>query len=208
MADSKISALSAVASLSGSEEFAVNQGGTTKKVTPAQVLSFLQSLGAPRVWALGADHAISSTTATEVSGLGPMTLEAGTYIFQINVIAQSATTSVGIMLGINFTGTAATKVFKMRAATTGTTAISGVVDDAGATSGQTEESVAQSNYSTTAPNMGFTGGVATANSNVLLIIEGVLIVTVAGDLELWHGSETATSTTVKAGTSAMVLRTA
>src|SRR6476661_3548076 len=199
MADTKVSGLTAASALTGTEEMPANQGGSSVKITPAQVLAFMKTNGAPRVWALGSDHAISATAATEVTGLGPATLEAGTYIFNFYIIAQSATTSVGIMLGINFTGTAAVRAFKTRAATTGTTAISGVVDDTGATSGQTEESVASNTYSTTAPNMGFTGGVATANANVLLVVEGVLVVTASGDLELWHGSETATSTTVKAG---------
>lgn len=216
MADQKISARTLVTSIAGTEDFPCVQAGSDVRARPSQLAAYLQSIGTPRVWAVNSDHAISSTTATEVTQMRvpgggsdvPVTLEAGTYIFQYNIMAQSATTSVGVMFGINFTGTAANKVFKIRAATTGTTAISGVVDDQGATTGQTEESVAQNAYSTTAPNLGFTGGVATANANCLYIIEGLIIVTVSGDLELWHGSETATSTTVKAGSSLMVIRTA
>jgi hypothetical protein len=208
MADTKITSLTGVATLGGNDEFVVNQGGNDRKVSGTQVLSFFQTKGSPIVFALAADHAISATAATEVTGLGPCTLPAGTYQFTFYIIAQSATTSVGIMFGVNFTGTAAVRVMKMRASTTGTTAISGVIDDSGATSGQTEESVATNAFSTTAPNMGLTGGVATANANVLVIIEGLLVVTASGDLELWHGSETATSTTVKAGTSLIVIRTA
>jgi hypothetical protein len=54
--------------------------------------------------------------------------------------------------------------------------------------------------------LGHVGGVATINSNVLEIIEGLLVVTVAGDLALWHGSETATSTTVMAHSSLILTR--
>jgi hypothetical protein len=208
MADQKISALSAVTSAAGTDEIPVNSSGTSKKASLAQVETYFKTRGVPIVFALGSNHAISSTTATEVTGLGPCTLPAGTYQFTFYVIAQSATTTVGIMLGVNFTGTASAQVMKLRASTTGTTAITGVIDDTGAKTGQTEESVAVNAFSTTAPNMGLTGGVATANANVFIIVEGMIVVTASGDLELWHSSETATSTTVMAGSSLIVVRTA
>jgi len=161
-----------------------------------------------KVWTakLAADHAISSTTATEVS-CGTNTLASGTYIFTYYILAQSATSSVSPMFGINFTGTAAVKAFKLRYPGTGTTARTGTADDDGDTGGQIEESDHETAYTTTAPNMGATGGVATTGANILYIIEGILIVTASGDLELWHGSETATSTTVSAGTSVVITRT-
>lgn len=161
----------------------------------------------PRVKALGADHAISSTTATEVTGLGPMVLEAGTYMYRFDLIVQSATTTVGIGLGVNFTGTAATRTIELEYPSTGTTAITGVVDDVGAGTGQTVEHNVQTGFTTTAPNMINTAGFATAAANCRMTISGVLVVTAVGDLELWHSSETATSTTVKAGSSVWVQRT-
>lgn len=178
-----------------------------KTITVAELLTFMQANGAPRVKRVNSQHSISSTTATEVTDL-QFTLEAGTYIFQYNIIARSATATVSPMFGVNFTGTAAVRKMKIRAAGTGTTAITGVADDVGATSGQIEESVTVTAFSTTAPNMGFTGGVATTAADILYIIEGILIVTAGGDLELWHGSETATATSVEVGTSSFVVRTA
>lgn len=209
MANVSISAMTLASAVVGTNELEINEGGVTKKINIAQIKTYLQGgVGMQRVYALAADHAISSITATEVTGLGPMTLEAGTYVFQISILAQSATTTVTPMFGINFTGTAAVRSFTIQTLTTGTTAITGVADSAGATTGQTMEGVSSITFSTTAPNLGFTGGVDTINTNILYIINGMLIVTVAGDLELWHGSETATSTTVKAGTSAIITRTA
>jgi hypothetical protein len=154
---------------------------------------------------LGSDHAMTSTTGSEVS-CGATGLVSGTYVFTYYVIAQSATTTVSPMFGINFTGTAAVRKMKVRTTTTGTTAITGIADDVGAASGQIEESVSVTAFTTTAPNLGFTG-VATQNVDILYIIEGILIVTATGDLELWHSSETNTSTTVKAGTSLILTRT-
>jgi hypothetical protein len=47
----------------------------------------------------------------------------------------------------------------------------------------------------------------TVNADVLYKISGLMVVTVAGNLELWHGSENAVSTTVKAGSSLLVAKT-
>lgn len=208
MANTKVSALTAAGSALGADEIPVNEAGTSKKVTVDQILTYLQTKGMPRVFKLASDHAISSTTATEVTGLGPVTLEAGTYMFQYYLLVQSATTTVSPMYGINFTGTATVKAFRMRYPGTGTTAITGVADDVGATSGQIEESQEHNAYSTTAPNMGHTGGVATINTSILVMIEGLIVVTASGDLELWHGSETATSTTIMTGSAVSVTRVA
>jgi hypothetical protein len=209
VADTKISALTAASVALVADEFAVNEAGTSKKLTLTQIITLLQaSYGLPRVKGLASDHAISATTATEVTGLGPMTLEAGTYEFRFQLIVQSATTTVGIGLGINFTGTAAVHTILLTYPGTGTTAITGVMDDVGAGTGQIVEHNVQTAFSTTAPNMVNTAGFATINANVPVIIEGILVVTASGDLELWHSSETATSTTVKAGSSLVVCRTA
>jgi len=207
VADTKTSALSAASAAAGANEIPINEAGTSKKVTVTQIRDYLKTLGLPEIVRLSSDHAISSVTATEVTGLQFTGLVAGTYIFEYFVLAQSATSTVSPMLGINFTGTATAR-FRMRYPGTGTTAISGVADDVGATSGQIEESVAQTTFSTTTPNLGATGGVATTGTNILYIIEGVLIVTATGDLEVWHGSETATSTTVKTDSCGRLTRVA
>ena len=56
-------------------------------------------------------------------------------------------------------------------------------------------------------NWGPTVSVDTANSDMLMIIDLKMIVTVAGNLELYHASETAAATTVKAGTDVVVMKT-
>lgn len=212
MADTKISALPAVGSVAGTNEFAVNEAGTSKKASATQITTYLGTVGMPRVKALAADHAISSTTATEVTGLGPMTLEAGTYTFKYSLIVQSATTSVSPMLGINFTGTAATRTFIWMFADGSTSLLAQLftMDDEGIQTVGFISGRASKTFTTTTPNLGSTAALAvtTANVDIPCFIEGILVVTVSGDLELWHGSETATSTTVKAGSSLVVIRTA
>lgn len=210
MADTKISALTAIDAVASGDEFPCNDVSAvaSKKSTAAQLLTYLQSVGMPRVFALASDHAISSTTGTEVTGLGPCTLEAGTYQFKFNLILQSATTTVGPMLGINFTGTAAVKTFQMNWADGSTvlTAYTDDMDDEGTKGLGVIAGMNSKTYTTTAPNLGTTVGVTTINADIGAYIEGTIVVTVSGDLELWHSSETATSTTVKAGSTLSVIR--
>lgn len=207
MADTKISALTAVTTPASGDEFAVNQGGTSKKVTLSQLVTYFQSVGANRVRKLTSDHTLASATATKMTDLD-MTLEAGTYVFRYTGIMQSSSTGVGLSFGLNFTGTAAVRAFHLYYPSTGTTQNTGVADDVGAATGQLMESNPQTAFSTTTGNLAFTGGVATANANIPFVIEGVMVVTASGDLQLYHGSESATNTTVKAGTSLVVQRTA
>lgn len=183
---------------------AVNWGAGTKRIFCAN----LASRENPKAIALGSDHAISSVTGTEVAGLEFANVLPGTYIFEYFLIIQSATLTVGPMLGINFSGTAAVRKMCLRYPSTGTTAITGVADDVGAATGQIMECHPVTAFSTTAPNMGHNGGVATVNADILDYIEGIMIVTAIGNLELWHASETATSTTVKAGSVARLTRAA
>lgn len=208
MADSTIAALPAVTTAAGSDVLPVVQGGTDKKATLTQVSDFLKTIGVPRAFALASAHTISSATATEVTGLGPVTLEAGTYQFQFFLICSAVVASTsGIRLGLNFTGTAAQRAFNLRYPGTGTAANTGIADDVGAATGQLHESNPQTAYSTTTPNMGNTG-FATANGKVLMVVEGTVVVTASGDLELWHGSSGAVSTTVDAGSTLIVVRCA
>lgn len=161
----------------------------------------------PRVKALAADHTLAATTATEVTGLGPMVLEPGTYTYKFDLIVQSSATATGIGLGVNFTGTAAVRTIMLTYPSTGAAAVTGVVDDVGVATGEIVEHNVQTAFTTTAPNMVNTAGFATANASCRMCIEGVLVVTATGDLELWHSSETAANTSVKAGSSLVVQRT-
>jgi len=153
----------------------------------------------PRTRKLTADHAISSTTATEVTGLELANVQPGTYVFEYFIIYQSATTTVGIGLGVNFTGTQTRFVVRRDDVTTGTTTATGVTDDVSNNlTGALVEGWCARTVSTTAPNM-LNTGVAVVTVDNLVQLVGIIVVTVAGNLELWHSSETATSTTVALG---------
>lgn len=210
MANTKVSALSSVTTALGAQEVPVNDAGTSKKMTLDQLITFLQTKGMPRVLKLGSTHSISSVTGTEVAGL-TMALEIGTYTFQYALLVGSSTTTVGPMLGVNFTGTAAVKTMIARwaDATTAITAETHIMDNMGVLGFGYISGMASNAYSTTSPNMGTTVGVTSAAlPDIPMIIEGLLIVTAAGNLALWHSSETASATTVEAASSLVVIRTA
>ncbi|HEY5443802.1 MAG TPA: hypothetical protein VIJ87_04880 [Pyrinomonadaceae bacterium] len=182
--------------------------GTTKKITGATVATGLQLISAfPRVKRLGTQHSISSTTGTVVSDL-TMALEIGTFLFTYTLLVRSATATVGPMVGVNFTGTGNPRQIAYWADNT-----AALTDETYGMSNQGSKSfgfiagMADSTKSTTAPAMGSTVGVKTTATDTLMIVQGIIIVTVAGNLELYHSSETASATSVEVGSSLMVNKT-
>jgi len=211
MADSAISGLTAVAAALATHPLETVDGGTSKKVTFAQLITLLQQeFALPRKTRLNSQHSISSTTGTEVTDLS-QTLEPGTYDFKYSLIVRTATTSVSPLLGINFTGTGAPRMhFRFADATSAITAELHTMDDEGSNAFGYISGRASNTETTTAPNLGSTAtlAAAVANTDILVFIEGKIIVTASGDLELWHSSETATATSVEVGSSLVVIRTA
>lgn len=150
----------------------------------------------------------ATTTGVEITGLNT-TLTAGTYIFEYFIIYEAAATTTGVNFGVNYTGTETVLVGWMEYPATGTTASTGAASmvATGAT-GQIHESFGFRAASTTAPNMGFTISVDAAASPMLCKVQGMLICTDGGDLELWHSSEVAASSTVRAGTTLRLYKVA
>lgn len=211
MADSKISALTAASVAAVANELVINEAGTSKKISITQLVTLLQTLGMPRVLKLGSQHSISSATATKVTGLD-MTLEAGTYTVDYRLITQSGgTIGTGLYLGVNFsTGTAAVKSFWMDYADASATLLAaiGAMADTGAHTLGFRMSQPTKAYTTTSPDLGTAGGFKTDASDTMVIVSGIIVVTVSGNLELWHSSETTTATNIQIGSSLVVVRTA
>jgi len=169
---------------------------------------FAQISGLPTTKHLNTQHDIASATGTEVTDLSA-TLVAGTYVFTYYLITQAANTTVGLALGINYTGTVTRMAAFMRYADTGTSATTGVADSA--TAGIAEEIqgvFATITRSTTACNLGPLTNHDAATTNTLIIVEGIMVVSDAGDLELWHNSDAANNTSIMDGSSLVLTRTA
>lgn len=188
--------------------------GTNKEITNQDYIDFLQTLGMPRIKHLGSQHSISSTTPTEVTEL-TMAIEAGTFTFDYRLICQSATITVGPQFNFNFDGTTTKARWWFQYADLSSTLLAAIGTAAHDTSTSTlgfQMAKAEDDMATTAAgNMGpiaTTNAVQTANTDIMYQITGLIVVSVAGNLELWHGSETATATSVEVGSSLVVVRTA
>jgi hypothetical protein len=151
-----------------------------------------------------ADVSNSTATLAKITGLD-QTLGVGTYQFKYMVRYQSAATTNGVRFSVNHTGTLAFFVATVRwidASATASTA--GADQDNVQAAGAVTGSFAARAKSTT--GWGTTISVDAANSDMLIIIEGTMEVTGSGNIELYHGSEVAASSTVKAGTSLVITK--
>jgi hypothetical protein len=205
MADTKISALTAVTTPASTDEFAVNQGGSSKKVTLALLSGYLftrinASSGAAGEYKtlqkLSANATANATTtlATVMTTTG---VGAGTWNFIYNVIYQAAATTTGVDFAIGHSGTTGAVVITTSFATSGGAAATALADQTGSNTASLLEGKSQR---AKAAKVGSTLGVDTANANMHYRIEGVIVVTVSGDLTLQHASEVAASSRVMADT--------
>jgi hypothetical protein len=166
-----------------------------------------------RVACCASQHSISATAPTEVTEL-TMALGVGAYTFDYRLLVQTATITVGPQFNINFDGTATKARWWFEYADLSSTLLAAIGTMAHDTSTSTLGFLmakAEDDFATTAAgNMGpvaTTNSVQTTNTDIMAIIRGIIVVSVVGNLELWHGSETATATSVEVGSSLVVTRT-
>lgn len=202
MADTKISALVAASVAAAANELAINEAGASKKLTLAQVRAYVN---ADTVAVVGTDQANSTVTAAACTGLD-LTVAAGTYLAKYWIVYQSAATTTGIQMYLDHTGTATRMAATWYTLTTGTTATSGVADQATTLTAQMMEGKGQrANNVASGP----TQGVDTASADQFAVMEGLIIVTVSGTLHLMFNSEVAASAvTIMTGTSLVLSKVA
>lgn len=150
------------------------------------------------------DVSNSTVTPAKITDLD-LTLPAGTYKFEYYIRYQAGATTTGVRFSVNHTGTLTAITANMRwvdaSATASTATPSGAnVQSAGAVTG------AFSARAKSTAGWGTTLGVDTINADMLCIIEGLMIVSASGNIELWHGSEVAAATTVKIGSFLIVTK--
>ena len=124
---------------------------------------------------------------------------AGTWYFKYVIIYQSAATTTGVKVSVNHTGTTGTFVMNGMFPTTGGAAATGIADQVGgsATAGLMECFAERVKNTASKASV----GVDTLNADCLLIVEGTIIVTVSGSLELKIGTEVnASAITTQIGT--------
>ena len=121
----------------------------------------------------------------------------GTWVFHYFIRHQAAATTTGIAFSVNHTGTVTSFVANARAVGGATVATKEASNQAvtGATLNLTVGGSARAKSATV--NMGVTASVDVAGADMLTIIEGLMVVTVSGNIELYSASEVAAQTTVK-----------
>lgn len=209
MADSKISALSAASVAAVANELAINEAGTSKKISITQLITLLKTnLGMPDIKTIsGSAYTINSTTATKVTALAFTGLVGGTYYVRWNLLVQSALAATSCKFGVNYTGTVTRMNMVTGFPSAGVTAVTGTWHNANnATTGQVWGYANTITKSTTAPNMGPWVAFTTANVDHFCYVEGVIVVSDAGDLELWCGSEATDIITLSIGSMGLLWR--
>jgi hypothetical protein len=197
MADTKISNLMQATSGVGTDEFAINEAGVSKKITLSQVAQFTNISG---IVVSLMDDAIANglTTAVKVSGMD-VVVDAGTYVFEYYIRAQFADAGNSPKFAVNHTGTTTSFMYDFFFPSAGVTASTGSIDqEANATTGQIWAFQATRIINTL---LGPETDIDTINEDILFRITGLMIVTITGTLELYQASEVAGNLiTIKAGT--------
>ena len=153
--------------------------------------------GADLTWQkLSANCAANATTTLAVcmttTGVG-----AGTWSFKYKVFYQAAATTTGVDFAVNHTGTVTKFVGSSWLTTSGGSAATALGDQTGSNTANLVEGKMQRAVNT---KFGSTLGVDTATADMRVGIEGVIVVSATGSLELKHASELAASTQVMAET--------
>ena len=199
------------ASLSCDVTFILDDNGTDYEVfkatmRPGEVLEYVEGIGWFLVAAadvskrvrLAADHTNSTITPTEATGLSTLT-GTGTFKFQYMLRYTTVITTTGVRVSVNHDGTVSFFLAHMLWVDASATASTATPDgDAVQAAGHVYGSFAARAKSTA--GWGTTLGIDTNSADLLLIIDGLVDVTVDGNLELWFGSEIAASlATLKSG---------
>jgi hypothetical protein len=203
----KISALSAVSDALGANELAVNEAGTSKKMTVTQLVTYLQTIGMPIVKQLGTLQQSTSTSFAKVTGLD-QALSIGTWMFDYRVQWRTTATATSIKLATNFTGTAARFLVQATGFEATTAASTGAQTAIHAAFGL--RAGGQNNAASASTSIFGPITAAVADADLLVSIEGLLAVTVAGNLELYFGADATNTGTqsIEAMTSLVCVRTA
>lgn len=143
---------------------------------------------------LGSDFVSAASPVTTMAKATNLdqALSTGTWVFEYHCMWQTSATATAIKLGVNFSGTASRFVAEATGFEATTAASTGVETATHAAFGL--RAGGQNNApSTTAVIFGPTA-TATQNADYYTVIRGLIVVTVAGDLQLYFGSEATGST--------------
>jgi hypothetical protein len=211
VADTKISGLPAATVAAVANELAINEAGTSKKLS-VQLLADLfykrisgntGTAGSYETYQVLTSNATANATVTLATVMTTTLPSAGTWFFDYYVIYQSSVTTTGVNFAIDYSGTVTRTRMTRIGQTTLATAVNGIADQTiSAVTGGTAQAWAGR---TDAAALGPSAGVGVVNVDQYERIFGTIVVSTAANLLLQHASETANSTQVMADT-ALFLR--
>jgi hypothetical protein len=173
--------------------------------TQIATTAFVQTNGPVKVKSIASDATANATTGmVKITGMD-VTVPAGTYQIAYYIIAQTSAATTSLKFAVNHTG-ASESVFcyNLFLSNTGVTAVSNAIDqENNVTTGLMFSFDATRIKNTT---LGPQANTTDATADLFYIIRGLILLTNTGTLELYHGSETAASTTVKAGTCVIITK--
>ena len=222
MADTKISALTAATVAAAANEFAINEAGTSKKLTGALLKAFVvptlitgasgtvASEVAPSqtLQILTSNNADQSVLATPVTQLTASTVGVGWWLAEYFILWQSDVVTTGINFIVDHTGTAANFQATRIDPLASTTALATVgIFDQQPTTATTGKLPSVWATRTDGGSLGPSAGVVAVDLNCLTYITALFLVTVSGNLLLKVNTEIgATAVRVMAGTMARYTR--
>lgn len=203
MADTKISGLTAAGAAAAANELAINEAGTSKKLTVQQLADFLfkringnsGAAGAYKTLQKLSANATANATTTLATVMTTTGVGAGTWHFKYTLFYQCGATSTGVDFALGHSGTTTKRIISSWFVTSGGAAANALADQVTSNTANLVEGKSQRGG---AAKLGASLGVDTINADMMMVIEGVVVVTVSGDLTLQHASSVAASSQVMA----------
>jgi hypothetical protein len=169
--------------------FAAPPGGSGASLT--RINGSSGAAGADLTWQKLSANSSDITSTTPAAVMTTTGVGAGTWHFRYVVIYQSAATTTGIGLAVNHTGTSGQFASHLKQANSTSSASNGAGEDlVSAQAGQVYEARPEVAKDTVTFK---TVGVGNANTDVMAVLEGIIVVTVNGSLELKLSTEVDTS---------------
>lgn len=153
--------------------------------------------GADLTWQKLSANCTANATTTLAVCMTTTGVGAGTWSFKYLIFYQAAVTTTGVDFAVNHTGTVTKFVASSHFNTSGGAAATALGDQVSSNTATLTEGKSARAVNT---KFGSSLGVDTINADLLVVIEGVIVVSATGSLELQHASELAASTQVMAET--------
>ena len=191
MADTKISALTAATVAVAANEFAINEAGTSKKLTLDQLRDFIVkraaaatvAAGEVETWLVLAANSADITGLTLTTVMSITAIPVGRYYFKCQLIYQTTALTTGMGVAVNFTGTLTQFVVERRFSDNIATATSGAASEIN-TLAANATYASQGKRTLNTLIGAVTISVDTINADMITIIEGFFVASVAGNLEI------------------------